>query len=67
MGEYISYLVFCDASMVCYATTVYLRTVNGIDIQTNLIFSRVRLVPTGKGKSKQVKISLYLVLSHWLS
>ena len=48
-------LVFCDASMVCYATTVYLRIVNGIDIQTNLIFSRVRLVPTGKGKSKQVK------------
>ena len=48
-------LVFCDASMSCYATTVYLRIVDGANIQTNLMFSKVRLVPTGKGKSKQGK------------
>ena len=44
-------LVFCDASLVCYATAVYLRITDGSIVRTNLVFSKMRLVPTGKGKS----------------
>jgi len=48
-------LVFCDASLKCYATVVYLRTDDSTTVQTELIFSKMRLVPVGKGKSKQSK------------
>ena len=48
-------LVFCDASIMCYATAVYLRVLDGTTVETNLVFSKMRLVPIGKGKSKQLK------------
>lgn len=51
-------LIFCDASIMCYATTVYLRVLNGTAAETNLVFSRMRLVPTGKGKSKLKKLTI---------
>ena len=51
-------LVFCDASSVCYATTIYLRALDGPIAETNLVFSRMRLVPTGKGKSKLRKLTI---------
>ena len=38
-------LVFCDASSVCYATTIYLRVLDGPIAETNLVFPRMRLVP----------------------
>ena len=47
-GGVTQFLVFCDASVACYATTIYLRVVDGASVQTNLVFSKVRLVPTGK-------------------
>ena len=45
-------LAFCDASMRAYAT-VYLRTDDGNLCQINLLFSKVRLVPVGRGKNKK--------------
>ena len=51
-------LVFCDAFSVCYATTIYLRALDGPIAETNLVFSRMRLVPTGKGKSKLRKLTI---------
>ena len=48
-------LVFCGASLTCYAAVVYLRTEDNTDVQTDLIFSKMWLVPVGKGKSKQSK------------
>ena len=51
-------LIFCDASIMCYATTVYLRVLDGTAVETNLVFSRMRLVPTGKGKSKLKKLTI---------
>ena len=48
-------LVFSDVSLSCYATTVYLRITEGSVVQTNLVFSKMRHVPVGKGKSKQFK------------
>lgn len=51
-------LIFCDASIMCYATTVYLQVLNGTAAETNLVFSRMRLVPTGKGKSKLKKLTI---------
>ena len=47
--------MLCDASLSCYATTVYLRITNGSMVHTNLVFSKMRLVPTGKEKSRQFK------------
>ena len=44
-------LVFCDAS-TCYAMTIYLRTCDGTTAKTNLVFAKMRLVPTGKEKYK---------------
>ena len=51
-------LVFCDASSLCYATTIYLRALDGSIVETNLVFSRMRLAPTGKGKSKLKKLTI---------
>lgn len=45
-------LVFCDASNLCYATTVYLRISDGSTVQTNLVFAKMRLIPIGKERSK---------------
>ena len=45
-------LVFCDASMRAYATAIYLRIDDGNQCQINLLFSKVRLVPVGRGKRK---------------
>ena len=42
-------------SLVCYATAVYLRITDGSIVHTNLVFSKMRLVLTGKGKSRQFK------------
>ena len=39
-------LVFCDVSTTCYATTIYLRTCDGTTAKTNLVFVKMRLVPT---------------------
>jgi len=38
-------LVFTDASKNAYATTIYLKSVNSICSQLNLIFSKTRLAP----------------------
>ena len=41
-------LIFCDASIKAYATTLYLRVNDGIKFQVNLLFSKMRLVPVTK-------------------
>ena len=57
---------------MCYATAVYLRVLDGTTVETNLVVSKMRLVPTGKGKSKQLKkltisrLELLVVLIHKL-
>ena len=43
-------LIFCDASMKAYATVLYLRIKEGTKFQTNLLFSKMCLVPTARGK-----------------
>ena len=49
-------LIFCDASMKAYATVLYLRIKEGTKFQTNLLFSKMRLVRTARGKKgKYVK------------
>ena len=49
-------LIFCDASMKAYATVIYLRMKEGTKSQTKLLFSKMRLVPTARGKKgKQSK------------
>ena len=59
-------LVFCGASLVCYATAVYLRITDGSIVHTNLVFSKMRLVLTGKRKSRQFKKLLVKILLIWL-
>ena len=41
-------LIFSDASTNCYATAVYLRSIDGPLSKTNLIFAKNRLVPLNK-------------------
>jgi len=48
-------LTFCGASAKSYATTVYLRVVCQHSIRVNLILSKTRLTPLGKGK-KHAKV-----------
>nr|CAD2194947.1 unnamed protein product [Meloidogyne enterolobii] len=37
--------IFCDASLVCYATAVYIQTISEKESKTNLVFARSRLAP----------------------
>jgi len=53
-------LVFCGASLTCYAAVVYLRTEDNTDVQTDLIFSKMWLVPVGKGSLSSLKGLQYL-------
>ena len=46
-------LIFCDASTKAYATLLYLRLENG---QTNLLFSKMRLVPKKRKQSQLITI-----------
>ena len=48
-------LIFCDASMKAYATTLYLRVNDGTKFQVNLLFSKMRLVPITRKKKKNIK------------
>ena len=48
-------LIFCDASMKSYAAAVYLRVIGHNNIQTNLMFSKMRLTPVMSGKGKKCK------------
>ena len=50
-------LVFCDASIKSYATTVYLRVITGCGTFVNLVFSKMRLAPSSTGKKKNAKNS----------
>ena len=43
-------LIFTDASIHCYATAVYLRSVEENSITVNLVFAKTRLVPVTKQK-----------------
>ena len=47
-------LIFCDASMKSYAAVVYLRVIGHNNIQTNLVFSKMRLTPV-MSKKKQTR------------
>ena len=50
-------LIFCDASIKAYTTTLYLRVNDGTKFQVNLLFSKMRLVPIAKKrKMKDVTI-----------
>ena len=49
--------VFCDSSVNCYATAVYLRSVLLDHIQSHLVYSKLRLTPT-KLKSQNSAISI---------
>ena len=46
----IQLLIFCDASMKVYATTLYLRVNDGTKFQINLLFSKMCFVPIAKKK-----------------
>ena len=48
-------LIFCDASMKAYATVLYLRVNDGTKFRVNLLFSKMRLVPTTRKKGKNLK------------
>ena len=48
-------LIFSDASTNCYATAVYLRSIDGPLSKTNLIFAKPQIVPVNKGKGKCTK------------
>ena len=50
-------LVFCDASIRSYATTVYLRVITGCGTFVNLVFSKMRLAPSSTGKKKNANNS----------
>ena len=49
-------LIFSDASVHCYATAVYLRSVEENSIKVNLVFAKTRLVPVTKGR-KNVRVN----------
>ena len=50
-------LIFCDASIKAYATTLYLRVNDGTKFRVNLLFSKMRLVPIAKKRrTKDVTI-----------
>ena len=50
-------LIFCDASIKAYATTLYLRENDGTKFRVNLLFSEMRLVPIAKKRrTKDVTI-----------
>ena len=40
--------------MKAYAIVLYLRIKEGTKFQTNLLFSKMRLVPTARGKKGQI-------------
>ena len=46
-------LIFCDASTKAYATVLYLRLQNG---QTNVLFSKMCLIPKKRKQSKIITI-----------
>lgn len=35
-------LIFCNSSIVCYATAIYLQITDGTTVQTSLVFSKMR-------------------------
>ena len=43
-------LIFCDASVHCYATALYLRSVEEHSIKVNLVFAKARLVLLLRGR-----------------
>lgn len=49
-------LMFCDSSMKSYATVIYLRVKDDVNFSTNLLFSKMRLVPVDRGKRKNQNI-----------
>ena len=53
-------LIFCDASTKAYATVLYLRLENG---QTNLLFSKMRLVTKKRKQSKLITIPRFELLA----
>jgi len=58
-------LIFTDASVHCYATAVYLRSVEENSITVNLVFAKTRLVPVTKKKCKKLTMPrLELFCSH---
>ena len=48
-------LIFSDASVHCYATAVYLRSVEENSIK---VFAKTRLVPVAKGRKKCTKLTI---------
>ena len=44
--------------MHCYATAVYLRSVEEHSIKVNLVFAKTRLVPVAKGRKKCTKLTI---------
>ena len=51
-------LIFSDASVHCYATAVYLRSVEENSVKVNLVFAKTRLVPVAKGRKKCKKLTV---------
>ena len=51
-------LIFSDASVHCYATAVYLRSIEENSIKVNLVFAKTRLVPIAKGRKKCKKLTV---------
>ena len=51
-------LIFSDASTNCYATAMYLRSIDEPFSKTNLIFAKTRLVPVNKRKGKCKKLTI---------
>ena len=51
-------LIFSDVSVHCYATAVYLRSVEEHSIKVNLVFAKTRLVPVAKGRKKCKKLTV---------
>ena len=51
-------LIFSDASVHCYATAVYLRSVEENSVKVNLVFAKTRLVPAARGRKKCKKLTV---------
>ena len=51
-------LIFSDASVHCYATAVYLQSVEENSIKVNLVFAKTQLVPVDKGRKKCQKLTV---------
>ena len=48
-------LVFCDASIKSYAAVVYIRVISQHGIQSNLMFSKMRLAPVTSSRGQKGK------------